>query len=507
MQHPQTLRKDDPDALDWPGGQSESFEVSGFPFRMEELRRPVMDDEEDRDDDRDDERKDERKDEDGCFGVCEDKEDEECGAKEPLFFTDFLNVHLHPKSILEVGEGIEPADEFWGFCEGYEMHTSDVVDEYEERVHFFLEDCDHLQGVNIFVDSNSAFGGLSQKFMECLRQETKMPFFVFGSYISRRLQYEPIDEDVRSVAEEEVHDMNLVNRALAMSHLSECADVYIPFHPQAWCSSPSESPYFPSLPHLQDPLAKPFGSSAVAALAIDSMLLPFRHSIDTTATNAGIGAWSYSTMANTLKIRPSTSVAVMNMRFPFEIPRGKSSPCEFLHSIAPPHRRHQVRSMSLGGNYPSVWANPYADVVSVRGLGDETNLLPKDLARCEKMPMEYVRATCMHDLVETSCLALPSLRKRVFYSSTPYFMSESMPEWKLPSNRSSLEPDQLESHGVLTSVESSAVIGEVFGELGASVREMKPRWAMREAATKLTRDDFDELQERCLVMADNYSDE
>eukprot|EP01028_Stygiella_incarcerata_P009030 TRINITY_DN4114_c0_g1_i1.p1 TRINITY_DN4114_c0_g1~~TRINITY_DN4114_c0_g1_i1.p1 ORF type:complete len:605 (+),score=169.75 TRINITY_DN4114_c0_g1_i1:111-1925(+) len=526
MQHPQTLRGEDPDALDWPSAQSQSIQVSGFPFRLEELQSAKshiakhVDEDENEDEDEDGEDEDGEKEKRTGEHYRQDAQHEEpedartgtgVEEEEPVHFTDFLSVHLHPKSILEIGEGIASADEFWSFCEGYALHSGDVVDEYEERMHFFLEDCDHLQGVNIFVDSNSAFGGLSQKVMEDLRQETKMPFFVFGSHISRRLMSEPLDEDVRSVAEEEIYDMNVVNRALAMAHLSECSNVFVPFHPQAWCSSPSSLPYFPCLPHLHDPLTKPFGSSAVAALAIDSTLLPFRHSDDTASSSstagAGLGAWSYSSMANTLQIRPSTSVAVMNMRFPFEIPREISSPCEYLYSIAPPHRRKGIRSMSLGGNYRSTWDDPYADVVSIRGLGDEADLLPKDLSKCEKIPMEYVRATCMHDLVEASCLALPSHRKRAFYSSTPYFMSETMPRWKLPNKRSSLDPGQLESHGVLTSVESSSVIGEVFGELAESIGDMRSRWVMREGATKLTRDDFDELKERCLVMSETYSDE
>ncbi|CAG9461097.1 unnamed protein product [Pedinophyceae sp. YPF-701] len=72
------------------------------------------------------------------------------------YYTDFLKTYLHPKSIFEVpgiwaGAG---SIEFRGFGAGLQLASAaDVRDEIDDRLRHLAEECDHLQGFQIMVDS------------------------------------------------------------------------------------------------------------------------------------------------------------------------------------------------------------------------------------------------------------------------------------------------------------------------------------------------------------------
>lgn len=82
------------------------------------------------------------------------------------YFTDYLKVELHSKSLLQLAGVWEGVQTFAGWGEGWEMAgRADTRDELEDRLRFFAEDCDSLQGFMALVDSESAFSGLSARFL------------------------------------------------------------------------------------------------------------------------------------------------------------------------------------------------------------------------------------------------------------------------------------------------------------------------------------------------------
>jgi hypothetical protein len=51
----------------------------------------------------------------------------------------------------------------------------------ENKFRFFLEECNSAQGVQVFADSNTGFGGFAAEMVEAIREEVgKLPIVVFG---------------------------------------------------------------------------------------------------------------------------------------------------------------------------------------------------------------------------------------------------------------------------------------------------------------------------------------
>ena len=46
-------------------------------------------------------------------------------------------------------------------------HTDQFQESFEERLHFFLEECDSLQGFHLLADAGDGFGGLAS----CMAEE------------------------------------------------------------------------------------------------------------------------------------------------------------------------------------------------------------------------------------------------------------------------------------------------------------------------------------------------
>ncbi|ESO04660.1 hypothetical protein HELRODRAFT_172326 [Helobdella robusta] len=81
-------------------------------------------------------------------------------------WSDFLRPHLHPKSIEIINaEFHDNAEAFDLFCLGSEAYCKQKYD-IEDKIHFFTEECDNLQGFHILADTYNAFSGFSVSVFE-----------------------------------------------------------------------------------------------------------------------------------------------------------------------------------------------------------------------------------------------------------------------------------------------------------------------------------------------------
>ncbi|EDV27033.1 uncharacterized protein TRIADDRAFT_54552 [Trichoplax adhaerens] len=87
-------------------------------------------------------------------------------------WSDFLRIHWHPKSLCIVPQFMHNATfaPFDTFTYGLNVYDK-MAEEYEDKLHFFTEECDHLQGFHILTDIYDGFGGLGYKIIEDLRSE------------------------------------------------------------------------------------------------------------------------------------------------------------------------------------------------------------------------------------------------------------------------------------------------------------------------------------------------
>ncbi|XP_031822596.1 protein misato homolog 1 isoform X2 [Sarcophilus harrisii] len=89
-------------------------------------------------------------------------------------WSDFLHVQLHPRSICIIqkynhdGE----AGRLEGFGQGESLlREPTYLEELEDRLHFYVEECDYLQGFQVLCDLHDGFSGLGAKATELLQDE------------------------------------------------------------------------------------------------------------------------------------------------------------------------------------------------------------------------------------------------------------------------------------------------------------------------------------------------
>ncbi|NWW93953.1 MSTO1 protein, partial [Rhynochetos jubatus] len=89
-------------------------------------------------------------------------------------WSDYLNVHLHPKSVYVIRQYMHDGDcgclEAFGQGESL-LQDPGCVEELEDRLHFYVEECDYLQGFQVLCDLHNGFSGVGAKVTELLCDE------------------------------------------------------------------------------------------------------------------------------------------------------------------------------------------------------------------------------------------------------------------------------------------------------------------------------------------------
>ncbi|NWY34422.1 MSTO1 protein, partial [Pheucticus melanocephalus] len=89
-------------------------------------------------------------------------------------WSDYLNVNLHPKSLYVIRQYLHDGDcgclEAFGQGESL-LQDPACVEELEDRLHFFVEECDYLQGFQVLCDLHNGFSGVGAKVTELLHDE------------------------------------------------------------------------------------------------------------------------------------------------------------------------------------------------------------------------------------------------------------------------------------------------------------------------------------------------
>ncbi|XP_058516394.1 protein misato homolog 1 isoform X2 [Ochotona princeps] len=89
-------------------------------------------------------------------------------------WSDFLRVHLHPRSICMIHkynhDGEAGRLEAFGQGESV-LREPRYLEMLEDRLHFYVEECDYLQGFQILCDLHDGFSGVGAKAAELLQDE------------------------------------------------------------------------------------------------------------------------------------------------------------------------------------------------------------------------------------------------------------------------------------------------------------------------------------------------
>ncbi|KAI9319976.1 tubulin domain-containing protein, partial [Dichotomocladium elegans] len=136
-------------------------------------------------------------------------------------WSDFNRLYYHPRSINQItthqmNDSIKPYDAYTVGRQSYAEYERET-ETFEDNFRRFTEECDNLQGFQIFTDVDDAFGGFTEGMMHDIRDDfAKTPVMIYG------LQSSAPREKERSR-----HKVTL-NRALAMTRLLDLSSAYIP---------------------------------------------------------------------------------------------------------------------------------------------------------------------------------------------------------------------------------------------------------------------------------------
>ncbi|CAH2076339.1 unnamed protein product [Thlaspi arvense] len=192
----------------------------------------------------------------------EDKDIVGCLDEGVECWTDFSKSHYHPQSLYELSGLWMDSQDFNNYGIGKDVFSeSSRGEEICDRLRFFVEECDHIQGIKFLVDDSGGFSALAADFLETIADEyANVPVLLYAVR-------SPVSQMNPRISKMTVS--NKLHDAISFSRLSSFCKLFTPI----------------GLPFLSGSKAskflnfgdeKPYRSSAVYAAALHSSTMPFR---------------------------------------------------------------------------------------------------------------------------------------------------------------------------------------------------------------------------------------
>uniref|UniRef100_A0A3Q3LF75 Protein misato homolog 1 n=1 Tax=Mastacembelus armatus TaxID=205130 RepID=A0A3Q3LF75_9TELE len=198
-------------------------------------------------------------------------------------WSDFLRIHLHPRTISVIHQYNHDgeAHRLEAFGQGEALLQGSVLENLEDKLHFFVEECDYLQGFQVLCDLADGFAGLGSKVTEMLQD----------SYGGRGIL---------------TWGLAPVSHPNSVSHKHSSEGLVPPVKLHIRDSPPGQSQFF----------FLSIDSSSVLALALDALTVPYR------LRNNSVPMWQ---VADTLAVSGRKVVAAYGA-VPFPMMHGSSLP-------------------------------------------------------------------------------------------------------------------------------------------------------------------------------------
>ncbi|XP_024152572.1 protein misato homolog 1 [Oryzias melastigma] len=181
-------------------------------------------------------------------------------------WSDFLRIHLHPRTITVIHQYNHDgeAHRLEAFGQGESALQGALLEELEDRLHFFVEECDYLQGFQVLCDVADGFAGLGSKVTELLQDSYGgRGILSWGLVPNTPIHTTPVKDLYR-----------LLNCTLGMLHMATNSSLFCPLGLRGGLARFPAPP--PEFPHLSFDPSLWFHSSAVLALALDAITVPYR---------------------------------------------------------------------------------------------------------------------------------------------------------------------------------------------------------------------------------------
>ncbi|XP_048144477.1 protein misato homolog 1 isoform X1 [Corvus hawaiiensis] len=182
-------------------------------------------------------------------------------------WSDYLNVHLHPKSVYVIRQYLHDGDcgclEAFGQGESL-LQDPACVEELEDRLHFYVEECDYLQGFQVLCDLHNGFSGVGAKVTELLHDE----------YSRKGILTWGLTPVLSTVGDPQNSFHRLMNTALGIAHLSRHSSLFCPLSLSGSLGIKPQPPV--TFPYIKYDASLNYHSSAILAAALDTLTAPYR---------------------------------------------------------------------------------------------------------------------------------------------------------------------------------------------------------------------------------------
>ncbi|KAJ8000230.1 hypothetical protein DPEC_G00202680 [Dallia pectoralis] len=408
-------------------------------------------------------------------------------------WSDFLRIHLHPRTISVIHKYNHDGEthRLEAFGQGEALLQGPVLEEIEDKLHFFIEECDYLQGFQVMCDLADGFSGLGSKVTEMLQDS-------YGGRGILTWGLAPVSHPDTTPMKELYH---LFNYSLGMVHLAKNSSFFCPLTLKGGLGRRPSAP--PTFPHLNYDSSLWYHSSAVLALALDSLTVPFRLRHNSTPM------WDF---ADTLTASGRKVVAAYGA-LPFPMVHGSSLPDALADcaGVLPWKPLSTCPELDDDGRC-------YGQSVTLRGLEGKSLVSQQ---RLESQPRTTLHSFDCGEDVLGSCIdaRYPATPFSVQLVSSPskltspfpqIFHQSVGPQGFLQDRRPALNTTSplVSSIPVLTSLQSSSAIGPWLSELQRGASAMDPR---RVAPSFLSQGpepaDFLESLEQLRLLACCYRDD
>ncbi|XP_034747657.1 protein misato homolog 1 isoform X1 [Etheostoma cragini] len=181
-------------------------------------------------------------------------------------WSDFLRIHLHPRTISVIHQYNHDGEtsRLEAFGQGETLLKGSVLEELEDKLHFFVEECDYLQGFQVMCDLADGFAGLGSKVTEMLQDS-------YGGRGILTWGLAPVSHANSTPMKDLYH---MLNCALGTVHMASHSSFFCPLTLRGGLGRRPSAPIaFPLLNY--DPSLW-YHSSSVLALGLDALTLPYR---------------------------------------------------------------------------------------------------------------------------------------------------------------------------------------------------------------------------------------
>ncbi|KAK2518166.1 hypothetical protein Q9233_012677, partial [Columba guinea] len=181
-------------------------------------------------------------------------------------WSDYLNVHLHPKSLYVIPQYMHDGEcgvlEAFGQGERL-LQDPACLEELEDRLHFYVEECDYLQGFQVLCDLHDGFSGVGAKVTELLYDEySRKGILSWGL------------TPLAGPADHGKNVCRLLNAALGTAHLARHSSLLCPLSLRGTLGIKPQPPV--RFPYIDYDASLDYHSSAILAAALDALTVPFR---------------------------------------------------------------------------------------------------------------------------------------------------------------------------------------------------------------------------------------